>query len=464
MTDTQRTISPVDGTVVVERKYAASQEINAVLDAAVWAQKSWKATTLAERVEICERFAQYLLDHQEEIALDITRQMGRPISQTPGEVRGCVDRARTMIELAPEGLADVRPKARDGFDRFIRRAPVGVVYVIAPWNYPLLTAINTIVPAILAGNAVVLKHAAQTPLCGDAFAKAFESAGLPKNVFQALVVDHADAERIVGDRRINHVAFTGSVRTGHLVQKAAAERFISVGLELGGKDPAYVRADADIAFAAENLVDGAFFNSGQSCCGIERIYVHASVYDKFVERAVEIAKEYRLGDPMDPSTNLGPVVSASAAKFIRGQVDDAIAKGAKDLVPITTFEKDRPESAFVSPRILSNVDHGMRLMTEETFGPVVGIMRVGTDEEAVNLMNDSDFGLTASIWTSDVAAAEDLADKIETGTVFLNRCDHLDPSLAWTGVKDSGRGVTLSVLGFDHLTRPKSHHFRLNTE
>jgi acyl-CoA reductase-like NAD-dependent aldehyde dehydrogenase len=455
------TISPVDGRVYAERKFADAGEIDAGLTQAMRAQRDWAALSIAERAQFCERFCAALLSHIDEIALELTWQMGRPIAQTPGEVRTCVERARFMIAHAEAGLAALDPGPKDGFKRYVKRVPLGVVFVIAPWNYPYLTTINTIIPAIMAGNAVVLKHAAQTQLVAERFAQAFEAAGLPAGVFQYLHIAGATAEALVHDPRIAHVAFTGSVPVGHAVNRAAADRFISVGLELGGKDPAYVRADADIGFAAENLVDGAFFNSGQSCCGIERIYVHDAVFDDFVARAVEVTNQYRLGNPTDQATNLGPVVSAKAAAFIRAQMSAAIAEGAKPLIDPAGFAANAVGSPYMAPQILVNVSHQMRLMTEETFGPVVGIMKVTSDAEAIALMNDSPYGLTAALFTRDVAAAEAMGAKIETGTVFLNRCDFLDPALPWVGVKDTGRGHTLSVWGFEHLTRPQSFHLRL---
>jgi acyl-CoA reductase-like NAD-dependent aldehyde dehydrogenase len=372
-----------------------------------------------------------------------------------------VERARFMIAHAAEGLAALDPGVKEGFKRYVKRVPLGVVFVIAPWNYPFLTAVNTIVPAIMAGNAVVLKHAAQTQLVAERFAQAFAAAGLPEGVFQFLHIPGATAEALVRDRRIAHVAFTGSVPVGHAVSRAASDRFISVGLELGGKDPAYVRADADIVFAAQSLVDGAFFNSGQSCCGIERIYVHESVFEDFVAQAVELTNQYRLGDPTLAETNLGPVVSVRAAEFIRGQVAEAIAQGARPLIDPKRFAADIGSGAYMAPQILVDVSHRMRVMTEETFGPVVGIMKVGSDAEAIGLMNDSQYGLTAALFSKDVAAAEAIGAQIETGTVFLNRCDALDPALPWVGVKDTGRGHTLSVWGYEHLTRPQSFHLRL---
>ena len=373
---------------------------------------------------------------------------------------GFEERARYMIALAPQALADIQPAAKTGFTRFIRREALGVVAIIAPWNFPYLTSVNGIIPALLAGNAVVLKHSSQTPLCADRFAEAFKAAGLPEGVFQHLDLSHADSEALMADPRVNAVNFTGSVKGGLAVQKAISGKFIAAGLELGGKDPAYVRADVNLTHAVENLVDGAFFNSGQSCCGIERIYAHADVYDAFVEEFAALVRRYNLGNPLEAATNLGPCVRASAADFVRGQVAEAIQQGASALIDAKEFAADAVGTPYLAPQVMVDVDHSMRIMTEESFGPVVGIMKVGSDAEAVRLMNDSAFGLTASIWTRDEAAALSLGDQVETGTLFMNRCDYLDPALAWTGVKNSGRGCTLSSVGYENLTRPKSFHLR----
>ncbi len=453
-------ISPVDGRVVATRPLSSSSEIDAALAAARSAQGAWRRTPVAERAALVERFCQAMLSRRDEIARELTLQMGRPIRFAPFEVDRLAERARTMAGLAAEALADIGLAPAAGFTRFIRRDPVGVVFVIAPWNYPYLTAVNSVVPALLAGNAVLLKHSAQTPLCAERFGEALRAAGLPAGLFHVLHLSHADTERVVRSPAVDFVAFTGSVEAGHSIQRAASERFIGTGLELGGKDPAYVRDDAHLAHAVENLVDGAFFNSGQSCCGIERIYVHASLYDAFVDGFVTLTRSYRVGNPLDPETTLGPLVRTSAAEFVRGQVDDAVRAGARLLVDPRTFENDRPGSPYLGPAVLVGVDHSMRVMTEESFGPVIGIQRVTSDDEAVRLMNDSAYGLTAAVWTRDEAAAIAIGDHLETGTVFMNRCDYLDPALAWTGVKDSGRGCTLSRLGFDQLTRPKSFHLR----
>jgi acyl-CoA reductase-like NAD-dependent aldehyde dehydrogenase len=457
----QQTITPVDGSVYVERPYASISQIDAVFDRAVKAQRSWALTTLEQRAEYCHRFCDALLNHANEIGMEISWSMGRPISQTPNEVRSCAERARFMIDEAPAGLAALDPGPKPGFKRYVKRIPLGVVFVIAPWNYPLLTTVNSVIPAIMAGNAVVLKHAAQTQLCAERFAQAFDEAGLPAGVFQYLHVAGGTAEQLIKDTRVSHVNFTGSVPVGHAVQRAASDRFISVGLELGGKDPGYVRADADIHYAVETLIDGAFFNSGQCCCGIERIYAHESVYNEFVERAVALTNTYRLGDPTRQDTNLGPVVSAKAASFIRAQMEEAIAQGARALIAPENFAADKVGTPYLAPQILVDVDHSMRFMTEETFGPAVGIMKVRDDEEAIRMMNDSEYGLTAAIFSRDLAAAEAIGDRVETGTVFLNRCDALDPALPWVGVKDTGRGYTLSRWGYETLTRPKSYHLKL---
>ena len=456
-----KVVSPVDGRIYVERPLAGAAEIAQALVAARKAQAAWRGTPVDERATLCGRFVDAMVARKDELGKELSWQMGRPVRYTPNEIAGGLqERSRRMIALAPEALADVTTEARAGFNRFIRRVPLGVVFVVAPWNYPYLTAVNAIVPAILAGNAVILKHSAQTPLVAEAFAAGFAAAGAPAGLFQVLHLSHADTDRVVRSPEVDFVAFTGSVEGGHAVQRAASERFIGTGLELGGKDPAYVRADANFDHAVENLVDGAFFNSGQSCCGIERIYVHAQIFDRFVEAAVALAVGYKLGDPLDAETTLGPMVRTAAADFVRNQVAEAVRAGARPLVDGKKFAAARDGSPYVAPQILVNVDHSMRVMTEETFGPVVGIMKVASDEEAIRLMNDSRYGLTAAIWTSDETAAIRIGDQVDTGTWFMNRCDYLDPELAWTGVKDSGRGCTLSRLGFDYLTRPKSFHLR----
>lgn len=455
-----QTISPIDNSVYVEREYASLAEITQALETATDVQKTWKARPLAERKELCSKAVDAFVSKKDSIAEEICWQMGRPIRSAAGEVAGMEERSRAMIKLADTGLATVKLSEKDGFERWIQREAIGVVFVVAPWNYPYLTAINAIMPAILAGNTVVLKHSAQTPLCAERLHEAFLAGGVPEGVFQYLHLSHSDTETVIKDERVNYIAFTGSVPGGEMVEKAAAGRFIGIGLELGGKDPAYVRADADLAQAVDTTMDGAFYNSGQSCCGIERVYVHESIHDDFLAQAVEWVKSLKLGRSDDPETTLGPVVRGTAADYVRTQVKEAIAQGAVTHISEDDFPKDEPGSAYLPPQVLSNVDHTMQVMTEESFGPVVGIQKVTSDEEAIQLMNDSEYGLTASIFTKDIETGIALGQQVETGTFFINRCDYLDPELAWTGIKNSGHGCTLSVMGYDSLTRPKSFHIK----
>ncbi|WP_295802822.1 aldehyde dehydrogenase family protein [uncultured Microbulbifer sp.] len=453
-------ISPIDNSVYVERGLASEYEIQNALGRAQRAQLSWARVPLAEKVALVRGAVEILGRKKPQLAEEICWQMGRPIAFAGGEVDGFAERALGMAEIAESALVDIRLPDKPGFTRFIRRAPLGVVLVIAPWNYPYLTAVNAVVPALLAGNSVLLKHSAQTPLCAERMVEAFTDAGLPEGVFQYLHLAHRDAEQLVINSEVQHLAFTGSVAGGAAMEAAAAGRFLSLGLELGGKDPAYVRADADLDHAVASIVDGAFFNSGQSCCGIERVYVHESRFDEFVAGAAALIRQYKLAPSNDPATTLGPLVRASAADFVRDQIDEALAQGARAHIDGGAFEWDERGSAYMAPQLLTNVNHNMRVMNEESFGPVVGVMSVAGDEQALALMNDSEYGLTAAIYSADEDAALALGDQLQTGTVFMNRCDYLDPALAWTGVKNSGRGCTLSRVGFEHLTRPKSFHLK----
>jgi acyl-CoA reductase-like NAD-dependent aldehyde dehydrogenase len=458
---TLKVISPRDGTVIAKCQTASAAELESALVAADAARSSWRATPLSERAELVLKLVEWFEKNADEIGRELTLQMGRPIRYTPNEIRkGFAERARHMVSIAPKALANVEVAKLDGFTRFISREPVGCVFVIAPWNYPYLTSVNSIVPALLAGNTVIVKHAAQTLLCGQRYAEGWAAIGGPAGVFQNLALTHDDVASVVADPRISFAAFTGSVDGGHAIQQAAANRFIGTGLELGGKDPSYVRADADVPYAVGENVDGSFFNSGQSCCGIERIYVHSDVYDQFVDEFVAATRGYVLGDPLDPETTLGPMATARAAENVRAQITRAVENGARVVVGEQEFAASQVGTPYLGPTVLVDVNHSMDVMTEESFGPVIGIMKVHSDEEAIGLMNDSAYGLTASIWTSDADAALRLGDAIETGTVFMNRCDYLDPALAWTGVKDTGHGITLSELGFGALTRAKSFHLK----
>lgn len=454
-------VSPVDGSVVAERALSTDADIDRALARAESARKNWRETPLDRRVALCEAMVKWLEANVDDIAREITLQMGRPIRYTPSEIlRGAQERARHMMSIAADNLADIAVPQTAGFTKFIRREPVGTVLIVAPWNYPYLTAINSLVPALLAGNTVIMKHASQTLLCAERFGRACAAAGFPDGVFQHVHAGHAHVEKMVGDPRINFVVFTGSVNGGAAMERAAAGRFIGVGTELGGKDPSYVRADADLELAIAENVDGAFFNSGQSCCGIERIYVHRAVFDDFLDGFVGLTRGYVLGNPLDDATTIGPMVNTAAAEFARGQVRDAVAMGARAVVDESHFAAASTGTPYMGPVVLVDVNHSMGIMRDESFAPVIGIMPVDSDDEAVRLMNDSPFGLTCSVWTRDVGAAERIGNSLETGTVFMNRCDYVDPALVWTGVKDTGSGIALSSLGFSPYVRPKSFHLK----
>ncbi|KAJ3227071.1 hypothetical protein HK099_003524 [Clydaea vesicula] len=455
-------ISPVNGKIFTTKNYLKETEAENVIHAAHIAQQKWKNTAIDTRIEIVQKFINFFEEKSVEICEELTWLMGRPKKQNLNEINGFKDRANYLIEISKESLNNYLLPEKENFKRFIKREPLGVILVIAPWNYPYLCMVNSVVPAILAGNSIIVKQSPQTFPCAERFAEAFKTAGLPDNVYQFLHVNHDVADKVIKNLKIQFVQFTGSVRGGKEVLKSVGQRFIGTGFELGGKDPAYVREDADVDYAAENLIDGAFYNSGQSCCAVERVYVHEKVYDKFVSNCVELTKKnYKLGDPNNKETNLGPVINAAAAAAIRSHITDAVTKGATNLIEENLFPSNKVGTAYIAPAILVNVNHNMKVMMDETFGPVLPIQKVSSDEEAVRLMNDSEYGLTASIWTKDEKKAFEIGEKLETGTVFMNRCDCLDPGLAWSGVKNSGRGVSLSKYGFDAVTRPKSFHFRV---
>lgn len=452
-------VSPIDGSVYAERQVASQNDALECVARARSAQKSWRNTSLDERIAIVLKCVELLGSKNDEVVPELAHMMGRPV-RYGGEFGGVRERSDYMSEIAHESLKPLVIENSDAFERRIEREPHGIVFVIAPWNYPYLTAINTIVPALIAGNAVIIKHATQTLLVGERLVATFSEAGLPADLFQNLYLDHATTDALIQQRCFDFINFTGSVGAGRSIERAAAGTFVGVGLELGGKDPGYVMDDANLDAAVETLIDGAMFNSGQCCCGIERIYVAENLYDQFVEKAVAIVSSYKLGNPLNEETTLGPMANKRFADEVRGQIVEAVEKGAKALIDPALFPQDDGTSAYLAPQILVDVDHDMLVMREESFGPVVGIMKVKSDEQAVELMNDCQFGLTTSLWTSDSERAAKIAGQLETGTVFMNRADYLDPALCWTGCKDTGRGGALSVIGFHNLTRVKSYHFK----
>ncbi len=456
MTKTLKCISPIDGSVYLERPILSRDGADAVVASARAAQAGWAARPMAERIGLVRAAVAEVGKHTDRMAMELAHQMGRPV-RYGGEFGGFEERALHMADIAEAALAPIIIEDSDAFLRKIMREPHGVVFVVAPWNYPYMTAVNTVAPALIAGNTVILKHATQTLQVGERLAEAFHAAGIPRDVFQNVFLDHDTTSALIAARSFDFVNFTGSVGGGQAMERAAAGTFTPVSTELGGKDPGYVRSDADLDAAVDGLMDGAMFNSGQCCCGIERIYVHESLFDAYVEKAVALVNTYVLGNPLEPETTLGPMANIRFAREVRAQIDQAVADGAT--AHIEHFSAD-DGGAYLTPQILTSVTHKMRVMRDESFGPVVGIMPVRDDDEAISLMNDSMFGLTAAIYTADAGAAEAIARRLQTGTVFMNRCDYLDPALCWTGCKDTGRGAGLSVLGFQALTRPKSYHLK----
>ena len=456
MGKTLKCISPIDGSVFASRETLDLDAARAEVAAVRAAQKAWAARPLQERIDLVMAGVAAIGAMNDEIVPELAHMMGRP-TRYGGEFGGFNERASYMAQIASDALADIEVGEDATFKRYIKRIPHGVVFVVAPWNYPYMTAINTAAPALIAGNTVVLKHATQTLLVGERMAAAFHAAGVPEDVFKNVFLDHDVTSALIADRAFDFVNFTGSVGGGQAMERAAAGTFTGVGTELGGKDPGYVMEDADLDAAVDTLIDGAMFNSGQCCCGIERIYVHESLYEAFVEKAVAVVKGYKLGNPLDAETTIGPMANVRFAEEVRAQIAEALEQGA--VAHIETFAED-DGAAYLTPQILTNVTHDMRVMRDESFGPVVGIMKVSSDEEAIRLMNDSEFGLTVSLWTKDVERAQTIGDQLETGTVFMNRADYLDPGLCWTGCKNTGRGGGLSVIGYQNLTRPKSYHLK----
>lgn len=434
-------------------------DVERVLTAAREGARIAEAMPLAERKALVERATALMEQRADSITADISRMMGKPLAEARGELRTMAVRARTMITLADAGLAPIDVGGDDGIERTIRKVPLGVVLDLPAWNYPLLTAVNVIMPAVLAGNAVIVRHAPRSPLCGAMFASAFRDAGADPRLVQAIDCSHALTEQMVGDSRIDHVVFTGSVHGGQRISQAAAGRFMHIGYELGGNDPAYVASDADVSRSLSGLVDGAMYNAGQSCCAVERVYVHTRHYDAFVEGACALAAKYVLGDPLSADTTLGPIAQPWHVAKLEEMVADAQALGAK-LVWGGKPTQIAGRGRFFMPTVLADVASEAKVMRDEQFGPILAVQRVDSDEQALARMNDSRYGLTASVWTSDRERARRFADELRFGTVFMNRCDHVDPRLPWSGVRESGRGHSLSVLGFDQLVRTRSLHLK----
>lgn len=424
-------------------------------------QSEWRTVPVDEKIKLVEKGLKYFKENCLQIAKDISEQMGRPMHQAQGEIKGMLERANYLCSIAEQTLRPDYHLERPGFKRSIEHIPLGTIFVISAWNYPLLITVNSVIPALLSGNTVLLKHSSITPKVGIHFERAFYRLGDHQGLLRSIVVDHATTGQVIEKSDVDHVVFTGSVSGGRKILAHTSKRFMQPALELGGKDAAYIHSDANLDHAVESVVDGAMFNSGQSCCGIERAYVHESIYDTFIEKAKYILESYKLGDPADMNTTLGPLATPMAAEYMQKQIDDAKGKGAKIVTGGSSIKIEK--GTFFLPTLLCDVDHSMEVMKEENFGPIIPVMKVNDENEAVGLINDSDYGLTCALFTAHVDLAKGMADSLNTGTVFMNRCDYLDPALPWTGVKNSGCGSALSKYGFYTVTRRKSLHFKLNT-
>ena len=458
--------NPYTGEIHCEVPLHPASALPHLLSASASAQRSWATSPLPTRQSLVLAFADALLSHKRRIAEDVTACMGKPLTQALGEVDTCVARARSLAQQAPHALRsiDLPPHpSNPSLHRRVTKEPVGPVLSLCPWNYPLLCAVNSVVPALLSGCSALLKHSDRTPLVAEAFSSLFQQAGAPAHLVQHLHIDHAQVAELVRSPLIKYVQFTGSVNGGRAVYAAvAASRFIDVGLELGGKDAAYVMDDADLDSVVANVIEGALYNAGQSCCAVERVYLHRSIADAFISRAQEVVgKEWMVGDPMVSTTTLGPLAQPHQARRIAGRVRDAVLGGAQVLVggeEVTHEGKGR--GRFLSPTLVVGCREGMDLMEEETFGPVVACQVVEGDEEAVRLMNGGKYGLTASVWGKDVERVERVGRQLDVGTVYMNRCDVLDPELTWSGRRDSGKGFSLGELGFLPFVRAKSWNLK----
>ena len=448
--------NPATGAEITE--IAADTPASVALKAAAAraAQPRWAATPMHERLAAVRRFRGLLVAELETLASTLTQEVGKPISQSRNEINGVLTRIDFFVEQAEAAVRDEHVFDDSGMHEQISHVPLGVVANISAWNYPYLVGCNVIVPALLTGNAVLYKPSEYAALTGLHITRRLHAAGIPADVMQA-VIGAGNVGAALLEQRIDGLFFTGSHATGVRIAQALAPRLVKLQLELGGKDPTYVRADADPKVAAESLADGAMYNTGQSCCSVERIYVHQSLHDAFVETFLATVAGFRVGDPMDGGTYIGAITRAPQLDVLDAQVADARAKGAT----LRCGGKRLPGPGnWYAPTVFTEVDHTMDLMREQSFGPIIGIQGVSNDDEAVSLMNDTRYGLTAGVFSRDEARARKLLSRVNAGSVYWNCCDRVSPRLPWSGHGDSGLGLTLSTHGIQTFTRPKAWHLR----
>jgi acyl-CoA reductase-like NAD-dependent aldehyde dehydrogenase len=450
--------NPATGAVVARLPADDAASVAAKSQRARQGARRWSATPLTERIEALRRFRSLAQSQSEALARILTTEVGKPLAQSRNELKGLLARLDFFIAEAPSVLAEeaVHSEPDGALEERISREPLGVVANVSAWNYPWFVGSNVFVPALLAGNAVLYKPSEHASLTGLEIARLFAGSGVPEDAFVPVIGAGETGGALVA-QPVDGIFFTGSVATGRRIAQAAAGRMVKLQLELGGKDPVYVCEDVDIARAAASVADGAFYNTGQSCCSVERIYVHASIFERFVEAFVAEVRGYRIGDPMDESTYLGPLARAAQIEVLQRQVDDALAKGARLLAGGRRLA--RPGNWF-EPTVLVDVDHSMAVMREESFGPVIGLMPAADDGQAIELMNDTPYGLTAGVFTAERERARRILARVNAGSVYWNCCDRVSPRLPWSGVGDSGIGLTLSRAGIEAFTRPKAWHLR----
>jgi acyl-CoA reductase-like NAD-dependent aldehyde dehydrogenase len=451
-----RITNPATGNTIAELPTDTPHSVAVKYRAARAAQASWARRPLEQRLACIRRFREGVVGHRDRLAAILTSEVGKPIRQSRNELDGLLGRIDFFLDAAGPTLAARTVFDADGMHERITHEPLGVIANISAWNYPYFVGANVFVPALLAGNAVLYKPSEYATLTGLEIGNLLHAAGVAQDVFQ-VIVGAGDAGAALLSQPIDGVYFTGSYATGAKIAQAVGPRMIRLQLELGGKDPTYVSDDVDVAAAAASLADGAMYNTGQSCCSVERIYVHEKVHDAFVDAFVNEVRAFRIGDPTDESSYIGPLTRAPQLDVLEAQVADARAKGGR---LHTGGRRLDPPGQWFEPTVFSHVDHGMSLMREESFGPIIGIQKVANDEEAVRLMNDTDYGLTAGVYTRDAARAERILAQVDAGSVYWNCCDRVSPRLPWSGVRHSGIGLTLSTYGIETFTRPKAWHLR----
>jgi acyl-CoA reductase-like NAD-dependent aldehyde dehydrogenase len=451
-----KVLNPANGRVVAELATDDAASIADKMDAARAAQGSWFAKPLDHRLEVLRGFGEALEARADALAQTLTMEMGKPLAQARGEVLGTRGRLEFFLDCAANVLADNVVHQEEGLTEIIAREPLGVIANISAWNYPYFVGSNVFVPGLLAGNAILYKPSEHASMTGLAIADLLWEAGVPRDVF-ATVIGGGDVGAALVDAPVDGMFFTGSFGTGRAIAKALAGRLIPTQYELGGKDPVYVCEDVDVKSVAAAIADGAFYNTGQSCCSVERIYVHESVYEEFVEAFLGTVSGFVLGDPMADGTYIGPLTREPQLAVLAGQVADAVQKGASLRCGGRAIEGD---GYYFQPTVLTEVTHDMTVMRQETFGPVIGIQAVSGDAEALARMNDTDYGLTSAVYTSDPARARRVLDGVNSGSVYWNCCDRVSPRLPWSGRGHSGLGLTLSQEGLTAFTRPKAYHLR----